>query len=169
MVRPLNAATDASTKPDSFSVSVWIATCTSMRSATARQLSIFAGDDLGARADRDGDRRLDVGVAGLADLPDAAVFQAEIGLHDPPVIDDERIRDHRVGGVLRCALALPHAVADHLAAAELHLLAVGGEVLLYLGPQFGVSEPHLVADRRAEHFRVSLASDFHFTFPITLP
>src|SRR4026208_2545184 len=43
MVRPLNAAIDASTKPDSFSVSVWIATCTSIFSATARQLSIAAG------------------------------------------------------------------------------------------------------------------------------
>ena len=32
-----------STKPDSFSVSVWIATCTSYASATVRQLSIAAG------------------------------------------------------------------------------------------------------------------------------
>ena len=43
IVRPLNAATLASTKPDSFSVSVWIATCTSISSATERQLSIAAG------------------------------------------------------------------------------------------------------------------------------
>ena len=34
MVRPLNAAMVSSTKPDSFSVSVWIITCTSKRSAT---------------------------------------------------------------------------------------------------------------------------------------
>ena len=43
MVRPLKAASVASTKPDSFSVSVWIATCTSISSATVRQLSIAAG------------------------------------------------------------------------------------------------------------------------------
>ncbi len=43
MVRPLNAAMVSSTKPDSFRVSVWMATCTSYCSATARQLSMAAG------------------------------------------------------------------------------------------------------------------------------
>ena len=43
MVRPLKAAIVVSTKPDSFSVSVWIATCTSISSATDRQLSMAAG------------------------------------------------------------------------------------------------------------------------------
>jgi hypothetical protein len=50
-------------------------------------------------------------------------------------------------------LALPHAVADHLAAAELHLLAVDREVVLDLDPQLGVGQAHAVADisGRAEH------------------
>ncbi len=43
MVRPLKAATLASTNPDSFSVSVWMATCTSISSATPRQQSMAAG------------------------------------------------------------------------------------------------------------------------------
>ena len=43
MVRPLNAAMVSSTKPLSFSVSVWIITCTSNRSATERQQSMAAG------------------------------------------------------------------------------------------------------------------------------
>ncbi len=43
MARPLKAAKVSSTNPDSFSVSVWIVTCTSCRSATDRQLSIAAG------------------------------------------------------------------------------------------------------------------------------
>ncbi|MOA09921.1 hypothetical protein D3C78_1297840 [compost metagenome] len=43
MVRPLKAARVVSTKPDSLRVSVWIATCTSNRSATLRQLSMLAG------------------------------------------------------------------------------------------------------------------------------
>ena len=34
------------------------------------------------------DAGLDVGVAGLADGGDAAVLDADIGLHDPPVVDD---------------------------------------------------------------------------------
>jgi hypothetical protein len=191
-----------STKPDSFSVSVWIATCTSISSATLRQLSMaagvvpqsscsfsrsrrprsarsgcgsealplprkprfigkasaacsmramcqgpgvqvvalvpvagpvpppsmvvmpdisassiccgqmkwmcavdaaggedhaFAGDDLGARPDDDGHAGLDVRVAGLADGRDAAVLDADVGLDDAPVIDDQRVGDDGIG------------------------------------------------------------------------
>ena len=43
IVRPRNARMVSSTKPASFSVSVWIATCTSLSSATPRQQSIAAG------------------------------------------------------------------------------------------------------------------------------
>ena len=55
--------------------------------------------------------------------------------------------------------ALPHAVADHLAAAELHLLAVDGAVLLHLEDQVGVGQAHPVADGGAEHLRVGGAVD----------
>ena len=63
----------------------------------------FAGDDLGAGADGDRHGGLDVGIARLADLPDAAVLDADVGLDDAPVVDDERVGDHRVGDVLRRA------------------------------------------------------------------
>ena len=43
MVRPLMASRVCSTKPDSFKVSVWIMTCTSISSATERQQSMAAG------------------------------------------------------------------------------------------------------------------------------
>ncbi len=43
MVRPLSAAMVSSTQPPSFRVSVWMATCTSISSATPRQVSITAG------------------------------------------------------------------------------------------------------------------------------
>ena len=43
MVRPFIAPSVCSTKPDSFSVSVWIITCTSISSATDRQQSMAAG------------------------------------------------------------------------------------------------------------------------------
>src|SRR5207245_456813 len=113
----------SSTKPASFSVSVWIATCTSCSSATARAVSsaaaqqrrqpgadrvgdelrtdevdvrvepaggddlALARDDLGAGADDHarGDAGHDVGVARLADADDAALADADVRLHDPPV------------------------------------------------------------------------------------
>jgi predicted secreted Zn-dependent protease len=51
----------------------------------------------------------------------------------------------------RGCLGLAHAVADHLAAAELHFFAIGGEVLLDLDEELGVGKADLVADGRAEH------------------
>ena len=85
----------------------------------------FAGDDLGARADDDGDGGLGVGIARLADGGDAAVLQADIGFDDAPMIEDQGVGDHRVHGAAGARdLRLAHAVADHLAAAEFHLLAI---------------------------------------------
>src|ERR1700738_2823721 len=85
----------------------------------------LAGNDLGAGADDDGDVRLNTRIAGLADGEDAPLLEADIGLHDPPIVEDQRVGDDgidRALGIRRLALA--HAVADHLAAAEFHLLAI---------------------------------------------
>ena len=96
----------------------------------------FAGDDFGAGADDDGDAGLDVRVAGLADGGDAAVLDADVGLDDAGhVIDDQRVGDDGIDGFGRDALALAHAVADDLAAAEFHFLAVDRVVLLDLDDQ----------------------------------
>ena len=120
----------------------------------------FAGDHLGAGADHQRDVGLDVRIAGLADAGDLAVLDADIGLHDPPVIEDQRIGDD---GIERAGpvgdLALAHAVADHLAAAELHLLPVGGEILLDLDDQIGIGEPHAVAGGGTEHVHIGTALD----------
>ncbi len=48
----------------------------------------LAGDRLGAGADDDVDAGLRVGVAGLADAGDPPVLQPDIGLDDPPMVDD---------------------------------------------------------------------------------
>ena len=50
--------------------------------AAGGQDAPLARDDLGPRADDDVDARLGVGVAGLADLVDAPVAQADVGLVD---------------------------------------------------------------------------------------
>ena len=118
----------------------------------------LAGDHFGARPDDDRNAGLDIGIAGLADRRDQAVLQPDIGFDDAPMVEDDGVGDH---GVDRAAptrdLRLAHAVADHLAAAELHLFAIGGEILLDLDEQFGVGEAHAVAGGRAEHVGVSLA------------
>jgi hypothetical protein len=51
---------------------------------------------------------------------------------------------------LRC-LRLAHAVADHLAAAELHFLAVGSEVVFHLDDQVGIGEADAIARGGTEH------------------
>src|SRR5574341_1282130 len=53
-------------------------------------------------------------IARLADADNAAVPDADVCLHDPPPVDDDRVRDHKVehafcaGGSRR----LPHSVTD---------------------------------------------------------
>ena len=124
-----------------------------MRVEPARGQDLALGRDrLGARADDDIDAGLRVGVARLADPGDQPVAQAHIGLVDAGVIDDQRVGDDRVHGPFGAGgLALPHAVADHLAAAELHLLAIGGAVPLHLDDQVGIGKPHAVAGGGAVH------------------
>src|SRR5260370_23498861 len=68
------------------------------------------------------------------------------------MIDDQRIGDEGIGSALLVVdLGLANAVTDHLAAAELHLLAVDGEVLLDLDDEVSVGEPHPIAGRGPEH------------------
>ena len=118
----------------------------------------FARDHLGAGSDDDGDVGLDVGIAGLADGRDAVAFEPDVGFDHAPVIEDERVGDDGVDRALLVGdLALPHAVADHLAAAELDLLAVAAEILFHLDDDVGVGEPHPVAGGRAEHLGIDRA------------
>ena len=66
-------------------------------------------------------------TSGLPALPsagDAAGLDRDVGLDDAPVVDHERVGDDGVGDLGGEPLALAHAVADRLAAAELHFLAV---------------------------------------------
>jgi hypothetical protein len=121
----------------------------------------FTCNRLGAWADDNIDARLDIRIAGLADTDDAAVLEADIGLDDAPVIDNQRVGDH---GIDRACgpwfLALSHAVADHLAAAEFHLFAVGGEILLHLDDEIGIGQPQPVPGGWSEHVRIGGAGHF---------
>ncbi len=129
--------------------------------ATRGEDLALTGDDLGRHADRDVDALLDVGVAGLADGEDPAVPQADVGLVDARVVDDQRVGDDGVGDVLRPRDpgVLTHAVADHLAATEHGLVTVDGEVALHLREQVGVAEADGIAGGGAVEFDVLAALD----------
>jgi hypothetical protein len=123
--------------------------------AAGRQNPAFAGNDLGTRPDDDIDLGLRIRIAGLADTRDAPALEGDIGLHDAPVVDDQGIGDDGIGRTGRVRhLTLAHAVANDLAAAELHLLAIGGEIALDLDEKLGIGQPDAVTDRRAEHMGV---------------
>src|SRR6266851_7586513 len=135
-------------------------------SATPRQVSIaaggndaaFAGDRLGSRPDDDVDPGLNVGIAGLADAADPAVADADIGFDDAPVVEDHGIGDDGIDRTLGAGrLPLPHAVADHLAAAELDLLAIDRAVALDLDDELGIGQPQPIPGRRAEHRGIGAA------------
>ncbi|MNN44437.1 hypothetical protein D3C81_1587280 [compost metagenome] len=130
-------------------------------------------DHFGAGAHRYVDARLHIRVAGLADHRDSPVLDADVGLDDTPVVDDQGVGQHQVHRFRGQHLALPHAVADDLATAKLHLFAVDGVVLLHLYPQRCVGQPHTVAHGGPEHVGIGLAGNAAHTLPssgpITLP
>ena len=75
--------------------------------AAGGQDAALARDGLGARSDDDIDTGLRVRVARLADRGDAPVAQADIGLDDAGMVDDQRIGDDGIDGTLRaCGLGL---------------------------------------------------------------
>src|SRR5207248_1222121 len=101
----------------------------------------FARDRLGAGANDDVDAGLDIRVAGLADAGDATAADADIGLDDTAMVENDGIGDDGIDRPLGAApLALPHAVADHLAAAEFDLLAIDRVVFLDLDDELVIGE-----------------------------
>ncbi len=121
----------------------------------------LTGDGFGAGADDDVHARLNIRVAGLADGGDAAVLKAHVGFDDAPMVDDQHVGDDRIDRAASAAdLRLAHAVADDLAAAELHFFTVGGEILLHFDNQAGVRQAHFVAGGGAEHIGIGGARDF---------
>src|SRR5262245_20700026 len=119
----------------------------------------FPGDHLGTRTDNYGDMRLHIGIASLAYGGNTAVLDGDIGLHDSPVINDQRVGDDGVDCALAAGtLRLTHAVADHFPASELDFLAIDREILLHLDDEIGIREAHPVADRAAKHLRIGGAS-----------
>ena len=67
----------------------------------------LARDDLGARADDHPGAGLDIGVAGLADPGDAAVFDADVGLDDARAVEDQRVGDDGIDRLGHPELAWP--------------------------------------------------------------
>ena len=125
----------------------------------------LGGDHLGRRPDDDRDARLDVGVSGLADPADASTLDPDVRLDDAPPVDDERIGDDGIDAILAHALGLAHAIANHLAAAELDLLAIDREILLDHRDKGGIRQTDPVTRGRAEHFGISLPGNLHLSSP----
>src|SRR5581483_8679691 len=108
-----------------------------------------------------GDAVHDLRIPPLADRDDPAAFNADIGLYDPPVIEDHRVGDDQVERPLRRGRRhrLAHSVAKDFSAAELALVAVDGEVALDPDDQVGVGQPDPVPRRRPEHLGVNPPRD----------
>ena len=105
--------------------------------ATGSHDEVFACD--GFRGGPDDKIRVDavhgVGVSGFSDSHDASVFDADIGFHDSPMIENHGVGDNEIERAGFCfsdgRAALAHAVANYFSAAESDLIAVMGEVFFY--------------------------------------
>ena len=87
------------------------------------------------------------------------------------------VEDHGVGddsidrAVGAGRLPLPHSVADHLAAAELDLLAIDRPIALDLDDEVGIGQAQPISGGRAEHCGIGAARDLcrHQSLPFILP
>lgn len=103
--------------------------------ASGGEDQIFSGDHFGGGTDDE--VRINsfhrIGISGFAHFHDAAVFDADVGFHNAPVIEDHGIGydevQRSVFAFSRGARALSHAIANYFAAAESDLIAVVREVL----------------------------------------
>src|SRR5260370_4901787 len=112
----------------------------------------FAGDHLGSRSDYYCAFWLHIGIASFAQGGNTSVPNCNIGFHNSPVIENQRVGDDRINRALSAGtLRLTHAVADDFPASELHLLAIDREVLLHLDDEVGIREAHFVPGRWANH------------------
>ena len=94
--------------------------------ATSGHDHAFATDDFGARANDDVNAGLGVWVACFADGCNAIAFEANVGFHNAPVVNDEGIGEYAIHGAFCVgALRLRHAIANGFAATKLHFFAVG--------------------------------------------
>src|SRR5215475_2578647 len=115
----------------------------------------FAGNHFGTRTDNHGDIGLHVRVASLAYGGNTPILDADIGLRNSPVIENQCVGNDRIHSTLAAGtLRLAHAISDYFTASELHFLAINREVLLHFDDEIGICETHLVANCWAKHLRV---------------
>ncbi len=90
-------------------------------------------------------------VAGFSDAGYSPVFYPDIGFYDTPVVDDDDAGDDQIEDTLVAGRgsALPHAIADGLAAAEPDLIAIDGIILFDLDKKFGIGQAYLIAYGRS--------------------
>ena len=114
----------------------------------------FGGNHFRCGADWDRHAGLNIRVTGFTDGKDPPVLDADIGFHDPPVIDDQRVGENQIHAGVSGHLPLAHAVADHLPAAEFDLFAVDREIVFDFDPQLAIGQPHFIPRGGAEHIGI---------------
>ena len=128
--------------------------------ATGRQNTAFARDHFSPRANDDIDTILNIGVARLANAVNTSCLDPHIRLDDAPVVQNQGVGDHQIQRGFVGHLTLAHAVADHLATAEFHFVAVGGVVLFDLNPELGVAQSYPITHGGAEHLGIAVSIHF---------
>src|SRR5437667_11563170 len=82
----------------------------------------------------------DAGITGLSYRSNPTVSDCNISLIYSGVIENQRVGNHQIRGTsgTGCFGRLPHTIADDLAAAELHLIAVDCPVRFDFDDELGI-------------------------------
>ena len=115
----------------------------------------FTRNDVRARSDNDRYARLNIGIARFADGVDTAILQADIRLHNAPMVNDQGIGDHGINRTVPVRdLTLAHTIANDLAAAKFDLLAIDREIFLDFNHEGRIGKTNAVACGGTEHIRI---------------
>jgi hypothetical protein len=120
--------------------------------STCRQDSSFSGQNLRGSSNFHAGRDTvhDSGISRLAYARDEPITDCEVRLVDPRIVQNQSVRDHKVGGAssARCLRGLPHPVANDLTASELAFIAIDSAIRFHFYDQIGVSKADAISGRR---------------------
>ena len=111
----------------------------------------LAGDHLGPGPHHNVDPRLDVWITSLANLEKQSILDANVGLDDAPVVDNQGVGHDGIDTIRSQPLALSHAIANDLASTKLDLFTIDREILFHMHPEIGIREADAISCGGAKH------------------
>ena len=100
--------------------------------------------------------RHNIGITRFANTGDAPIFNPNIRLVYPRIINDKRIGNHEIQRpILRHTRGLAHTIAQHLAPAKFAFIAINCIIILHFNDEMGIAQLNAVSPCGTVHTGIS--------------